>query len=309
MKTKTKVKKKVDGTKRMLDPSNIAEHIGDTVKYRKRLNELEPLETYFRKRCKEVGIEFSYDCTANENTHFNTLNYTTYAGMFIMHPLTFDVSLYQMFDAKADNCESVGHIQWVRNNIKNKQAGKYTKGNGSELEAAEYLPYESVMVIAGQNKFYQHTSQAKFKELIKRYGSKLLIKPHPLTGADIIGEVFENKGMSQLANKHDDLYAAMAGAKKVYTTHISETALTAAIMGKEISPIDPWGVRKEGSFSHINHFLFSYPNNVELIDSMFASYKSGVVHPEVDANWKEKIDMYIDYSMQMREIQKGHYYE
>lgn len=293
----------------MFDRESIDKHIGTEVKFRKRLSKLEEVQDYFIDKCKEVGIDWSHDCTADENTYFDTINYTTYAGMFIMHPLSFGQQVFQMYDAKADNLPSAGHVEWVADNLSKGRAGKYVKGNGQELEKVDFGDFEAIAVLAGSNKFFQHTSKKKFDLITRKYGKRLVLKPHPITTPQIIGEIFTSKGKAQMADRHDDLYSIMEKAKVVYTTHISETALTALIMGKEIKPLDPFGARLVGAFSHINHFCFSEPKPLETISSIFASPKSGVVHPEVDADWKAKVDAYFDYIMGQREIQKDFYLE
>lgn len=294
---------------KMFDPKGVAKHIGDEVKFRDRLKDLQEVEEYFRSKCKKAGVDYSYDCTADENTYFNTLNYTTYAGMFIMHPLSFGQQVFQMYDAKADNLPSAGHVEWVEKNLQAKKGGKYTKGNGQELDKATVKDFKAVAVLAGSNKFYQHVSKAKFERIVKKHGSELVLKPHPITNNDILGEIFNFKGSAQMAGRTDDLYDLIEKAERVYTTHISETALTSLILGKKISPLEPFGSRLVGSFSHINHFCFSEPDPLPVLKSIFASPKSGVVHPAIDEDWKGKVDAYFDYILGMRNVQQGYYFE
>ena len=294
---------------KMLSKQNIETHIGSEVKLRKRLWDLEQVEEYFISKCKKAKIEYSHDCTADENTYFKTLNYTTYAGLFIMHPLSFAHMMFQMYDAKADNLSSAGHIEWVAENLKHKKAGKYTDGSGQELCARNYADFTHIAVLAGSNKFFEHTSKKKYDIICKRHGSKLLLKPHPITNTKVMGEIFDSKGDAQMATRKDNLYELMEKADTVYTTHISETALTALLMGKKISPLDPWGRRLMGSFSHINHFCFSEEDPVNTLKSIFASPKSGVIHPSIDKDWKGKVDQYFDYILSKRQMQKGYYFE
>lgn len=294
---------------KMFDKKEIKKHIGEEVKFRDRLNALKPVEDYFLDKCKKVGIESSYDCTADENTYFKTINYTSYAGLFIMHPLSFGQQLFQMYDAKADHLESAGHVEWLEDNIKRNELSKYVKSDGSELSKISDRDVEAVAVLAGSNKFFEHTSKVKFERIIKRHGNKLVLKPHPITNTDVLGQIFNMKGEAYMASRTDDLYSIMQKASTVYTTHISETALTALLLGKKISPLEPFNRRLTGSFFHINHFCFSEPEPVDTIKSIFASPKSGVVHPEVDGDWKAKVDEYFDYVMAKRRLQKGHYYQ
>ena len=41
------------------------------------------------------------------------------------------------------------------------------------------------------------------------------------------------------------------------------------------------------------------------INKTFSSYKSGIINPSIDINWKEKVDKYIDYICKKREVYKN----
>ena len=65
--------------------------------------------------------------------------------------------------------------------------------------------------------------------------------------------------------------------------------------------------RHLGSFTHINNFLYTTPDPLKWADQAFASAKSGVIHPSVDTNWKEKVDEYIEYLLFLRgKYKKGY---
>lgn len=293
----------------MLDPDATSYHIGEKVKFTDKLNYLVDVEQYFRDKCREARIDYAYDVTADENTFFGTINYTTYAGLFIMHPLCYSQQMFQMYDAKCDRLPSAGHVEWIENNLKNDNVGKYLKPDGSRLDSHNFKPYKAVVVLPGSNKIYEHTSSDKLKRIIKRHGSDLVIKPHPLTKQEVIQDLVNVKNEAQLADQHSNLYDIIKNAEIVYTTHISETALTGLLLNKKISPMEVFGVRYTGSFSHINHFCFSEPDPISTLKSIFASPKSGIVHPSIDKDWKDKIDKYFEYTLTMRNIQNGHYYE
>lgn len=295
----------------MFDANGMHRHLGTNIAFRGRLRRLEQLERYFRKKCIRAGIEYSYDCTADENTYFKTINYTSYAGLFMMQPLCISHGMFQMFDAKADNMKDAGHIDWILENLKNKQGGKYTDGTGKELKKSDLAKdgFTALLVLPGSNKIYQHTSTRKLKHIIKQYGKHLVIKPHPLTKADVLADLEKVQGKALIADKHSDLYDLMERSKKVFTTHISETALTGLLLGKKVSPMEVFGRRHIGAFAHINHFCFSEPDPIPVIKKIFASPKSGIVHPDIDENWQKKIDDYFEYSMTLRDIQKDHYLE
>jgi hypothetical protein len=168
--------------------------------------------------------------------------------------------------------------------------------------------FTDVLVPAGSNKFKQHVSGEKFKRLIKAKGENLVIKPHPLTNLELLGRMFKDKGDAYLAHPSDDIYSYIENAETVHTTHISETALISLLMGKRITPIDPFRNRMNGGFSIFNNICFNYEKPIETLDSAFASYKSGIVHPDIDKDWKGKIDKYVDYIMAKRKQCRGYYY-
>lgn len=293
----------------MFDPDATKYHIGEKIKFVDRLECLAEIELYVRNKCIENRIDYSYDCTADENTYYETINYTTYAGMFIMHPLNFSHQLLQMYDAKADRLDGIGHIEWIKNNIEHNNISKYVKSDGSDLEKEGLRDFKAVVVLPGSNKIYEHTSDVKLKKIIERHGSDLVMKPHPITTEEVLQDLANVKGEAQLADPHSNLYEIIRQADIVYTSHISETALTSLLLGKRISPMEVFGNRFTGSFSHINHFCFSEPDPISTLKSIFASPKSGIVHPDIDEDWKDKVDKYFEYTLSMRKTQIGHYYQ
>jgi len=129
-----------------------------------------------------------------------------------------------------------------------------------------------------------------------------------LTTDKIIEDLNNVKGKAHLASRKTDLYYLIDKAHTVYTTHISETALTGLLLGKQIEPLDPFDSRLTGAFAHINLFCFSEPDPIKTLGSIMSSAKSGIVHPDTDVNWKQKLQDYFKYTLEKREIQKGHYY-
>jgi hypothetical protein len=284
------------------------QHIGSSIKYRQRLHRLEEVEDYFIKLCKKNNIEQSIDCTANENAYYKTLNCTTYAGMFIVHPLCFSSTVFQMYDAKADNMLPGRHLGWIKSNLKKGQGTKYVQENNNEFNEDFDKDFTHVAVLPGSNKIYEHVESKKLQSLINSIGSNLVLKPHPLTTDKIIEDLNNVKGKAHLASRKTDLYYLINKAHIVYTTHISETALTGLLLGKQIEPLDPFDNRLTGAFAHINLFCFSEPDPIKTLGSIMSSPKSGIVHPDIDVNWKQKLQDYFKYTLEKREIQKGHYY-
>ena len=84
---------------------------------------------------------------------------------------------------------------------------------------------DSVAVLPGSNKFEQHVCTVKLKQLVEE-NPKLVVKPHPLSDNNLISRIRELVPANQLASQMESLYDLIDKASIVYTTHISESALT-----------------------------------------------------------------------------------
>lgn len=292
----------------MFDEKNMQRHIGPNMRYDDKIMGLREVEVYLHDKVRHLPIELSHDCTADESTHYKTINYTTYAGMFIMHPLSYGPTLFQMYDAKAENATAQGHIEWIAENINKNASGKYLP-NKDQILGDDLDEFDAVAVLCGANKFDQQISLVKLHHASLKHRKRLVIKPHPISKDTVIQKLSDFSDYVQFASPETPLYDLIRKASTVYTTHISETALTSLILGKKIVPIDKFHERLVGSFSHINHFCFSEIDPLSVVASIFASPRSGVVHPEVDENWRQKIDDYLDYTLSLRHLQKDFYLE
>lgn len=298
-----------------LDGTHETETVGDTVRARDRIKKLNKVEKYLIKRCQELKIKFAYDCMASETSNWDTLNYTNYCGMVFISSLSYDSIVYQLYDALIDNKEPVGHIDFIRNNLENHVGSKYVL-NSKRYENEEFNIYDkeasfdAVCILPGTNKFglLCHT---KVKTIAKHFGNNIIFKLHPLSNKDQLEEsgffrILEQYGC-QCADITDDMYDLIKKSKYVYTTHVSETALTSLILNKTIEPIDKYSDRMISGLSALNHFCYNYEDAVNKLDKIFASPISGIIHPDIDKNWKNKIDKYLDYILNKRKNQDGFY--
>ena len=270
-------------------------------------SDLFEVENYLKDQMRGLEIELSYDVTAKEDLYFSTLNYTTYAGFLIMHPLCFEQSQRQMMDAYADNCliGNGGHIEYLRNRMNDRfSLSKYIRGTTVEVE-----PRKVLVVLTGGNKLKKHCCISKIEHILNTYGKdNVLFKKHPVSYDDVYEELSEYLNGIDFADAYSDLYDLMRGSELVMTTFVSETALTARLLCKDVEHMDLWQNRDTTSFGHINYFLFSSRDPLAWANRCFASHKSGVIHPSVDTNWKEKIKNYLDYIMELRALYDGAYH-
>ena len=269
-----------------------------------KMSHLVEVEEYIQSKFPYKGIKLSYDCTAVEELYFDTINYTTFAGFLVLHPLTFEQSLRQMADAYADTVEPVGHIDWIKDKIhKEKTFSKYDFKTKVDTEAKEAL-----IVLPGTNKIKKHCCVGKIQHILNKHGSEnVLFKKHPISYNKEYEELDEYLGGINFADQDSDLFELIKGSDFIYSTMISESALTAYILNKQVGHIDLLQNRNTASFGHINYFLYSHPNPVEWANKTFASPKSGVIHPEIENNWMKKIDDYLEYTSELSNFYKEAY--
>ncbi len=292
----------------MFNKKELDSRIGP-LKKSKSLYDLEQVEGYFRRRCAEIGIECAYDVMAEEMPYFKTLGYTEYAGNFYIQPLNYKLRNEQMIESWYDKEElgypTVDYASYLIDKVVKNDSNKYTDRDDV---TSKYEAKDNLVVLPGSNKVRENVCLNKLKWIKKEHGDNVYFKPHPITTHQIIGELKDFFGEECILPRNTDMYYFLQKAKNVYTTHISESAVYAAVLGKAIQPIDVWNNIQRGSFYCINNHVFR--NQVQakkFINFCFSSYKSGIINPEVDKNWKKKIDDYLEWIMFKRETYKNWY--
>jgi len=270
------------------------------------LYQLEQVEGYVIRKCQEKGIETSYDVMAEEMPYFKTIGYTEYAGNFYLQPLNFKMRNEQMSDAwHHDTKDIADYASWLVKNVVDKNSNKY-KHRTEEID--KYPAKDYLVVLPGSNKLRENVCLNKLKHIVNKHGNNVLFKPHPITTHQIIGELKDFFGEENILPKNVDMYYYMQKAKGVYSTQISESALYAAVLGKKIEPVDVWNNIQRGSFYCVNSYIYFNQDNIkEYVNRTFSSYKSGIINPELDKDWKKKVDDYIEYICEKREKYKDWY--
>lgn len=266
--------------------------------------ELTVVEDYFLKAVKRYPeIEVSYDCTAEEPVNWTTLNYTTYAGCFIMHPLRGQAAHQQMTDAYVHGEYNPSWSDHFNEKLKKGTASKYIKrSDKEEKDITENI--ECLVVLAGHNKLAKHTCAGSLVRL-HQHMDNVYYKKHPISDQSVYEGLFDhlkNQGVKNIKSfeAEYELYDLMAWAGSVATGFASESALYAAIEKKKLICTDLYQNKETAPFYHINWFLFYDERPIYFINTAFNSYMSGIINPEVDKNWKLKIDNYLEYITNQR---------
>ena len=290
----------------MFNKKELDKRIGH-LKKNKSLYDLEQVEGYVKRRCAEYSIDSSYDVIAEEMPYFKTLAYTEYAGCFYIQPLNYKLRNEQMIDAWYDKEElgypTLDYSAWFVDKVVNNDSNKYLE---REDVTKNYPAKDNLVVLPGSNKVRENVCLNKLKHIKQQHGDNVYFKPHPITTHQIIGELKDFFGEDCILPRNADMYYFLQKAKNVYTTHISESCLYAAVLGKHIQPIDVWNNIQRGSFYCINNHIFKEQAQAKkFINYTFSSYKSGIINPAIDKNWKKKVDDYLDYIMFKRETYKN----
>jgi len=294
----------------MFDPNIKEERIGAYEKNSFLVDNLAGVDKYFRKRMKRYTTEFSYDVMANEIPYFKTINYTEYATSFMMVPLSQILREQQVKDAYYDEeSEKYPLLDWCsffKNNVESKVSNKYKDRVDFTKDPKYDRDIQAVVILPGSNKIKTRVCLNKLKTIKDKYGSKVLFKPHPITQHQIIGELKDLFGESCILPREADLYAFMMKVPKIYTTNISESCLYAVCLDKEIDHIEVHQDMAWGSFYHMNWPIFqSEVRNTDTkywINKVMSSPKSGIINPKMDKHWKRKVDDYLAYIHNEREL-------
>lgn len=288
---------------KMFNEADIQERIGDTYKKSKTLLHLEDCEKEFIRLANKYKLEWEYDCVAMELPYFKTIAYTEYAHTFMIKPLQNEIRYTQWIDAYNDNIQGdMGWMDYWADRINRGEANKYANMVESGIK-----PRKAIAVLLGSNKLKEVICANKMCFLRDRWYDDIYFKPHPLTTYQLIGELKDMLGGKKVLDREIDLHPLLLGAEYVYTSHWSESAMYAVALDKKIDPIDVYNKVHEASFYHINSHLFREKDPKAWMTRALNSSKSGMINPELDSNWKQRMAEYFEYVMDWREDNRYKY--
>lgn len=278
--------------------------IGPDLNKNDNLNFTKEVEAYFLAQMKNYPTSADYDVIADELPYFKTFNYTEYAHCVIIHPLQLELRVMQMEEAYEDNAEqTIDYIQFFRDRILNNDPNKYK----DRKPVDQYEPREAIVALPGSNKLKECVCLNKMKYIRDIHGTNVWFKPHPMTQHKLVGEVMDLMGEERVLPRNANLYEMMKNEKTkiVYSSMLSESAMYAIALDKQLEPTDVYNKMPRASFYHINKFLFFRKDPKEWVNRTFNSYKSGVICPLVDPDWRKKVDDYLEYAHNLRNRYKN----
>lgn len=269
----------------------------------KNLKPLKEVERYLWKKSKELGFNISYDVTSYENPYFLTINYGVFYGSLFICPLQPEITFQQMYEAyyTSDEGQSTKYTDYFKSKAQNCEYSKYNL-----TEQVELNPGYSLVVLPGSNILGDVISIEKLCRVIEEEDN-IYLKPHPLTGDAILESLSKKLPSVNFINKNISSHQVILNSKKLYSTHSSDSVFCASVLDIPTEPVDRADQRFKQAFVPINYFLFGNKDSKTWINKTFSSYKSGLVNPSIDSDWKTKINKYLDYILSKRDSYKGHY--
>lgn len=267
------------------------------------INIFKQCEEFLHDEMLKYPTAVIYDVSALEQPYFDTVGYTNFSELFMMYPLSPEMKMNQIQDCfiNPEPCEIDYYEHFNKKYNSEQDLGKYEQSS----EISVISDFDVVVTLPGGNKLNTLCIN-KAKHIIREYGTKAIFKIHPMIVDREIKQIIDSLPLfATIIPGNEPLYEYIKKVDKVYTTHSSESAFLAACMGKEIEPVDTFQSTKIETFSHINHFLFYSENKRDVINKILNNYRSGVIHPILDENWKEKITLYLEYLHTKRSMVKN----
>lgn len=281
-----------------------APHIGPDLEWSDDLLIHKPVEEFFLDVMKSYPTKPCFDLSCQEPVRFWSMNYSLYAGFFMMAPLQNEIREYQIQEALCSGVsDGFNYVGYFSDKALSGAANKYADRQRTDTDK-----YKCLVALTGSNCLSETVELGKLRWIVEEYGALAAIKPHPLTADSDIerlrSELLPNASILQ---PDDDVYDLMRGVGTVYTTHSSETALYSTCTGKSTRPLSSFGKRMQGSFAHINERLFSTFHPKTVVDKVFSDPRAGLIHPEIHSDWQDRIVIYLDYIHNLRQHLKHAY--
>lgn len=271
-----------------------------------KLDNLKKVEDHFSTLINKYDFGVTFDLNAREKPYFDNINYTSLLDMFIVHPLSPELSHHQTMDALTYFDDSdFDYVQYYKDMVLSDNMNKYV-----DRKKASATAYDAVVVLPGLKWIRKALCLNKMLKIVENHGKRAIFKPHPLTNRREFEDIMLMlPSHASVVMPSEDVYEYIINSEIVYTSGWSETALTAAALGKNIEPIHTWQDRMFGSFSHISQHIFNADKKDRkyLINKILNSYRSGVINPVVQPDWKDRLEKYLDYINTKRSHIKTHY--
>ena len=278
----------------------------DSGKTNSNINIMRECEEFLINKIEKYETVVMYDMNSPEQPFFSILNYTSLGEMLYIHPLSPEASYFQMESCFIDREPiETDYFEYFKEKYSSGYMNKYE--NQKERSINEF---DAVVVLPGQNKLFNTVCINKLRYIVHEHGHRAVFKFHPLTRE----ENQENfisllPGNACFVDCNENVYDYIKDADIVYTNHNSDSVFASSCLEKTISPIDSFQMKVHGTFAAINHFLFYHTNRKEIINMILNNYRGGLFVPNLNNDWRVRIDKYLEHIHEKRDTFKKYYIE
>lgn len=289
---------------KMFDKTEITRRLSNIVTINNDLYKLKEAEEYLLLKAEDYKFDLCYDLVAPEKPFFDYLNYSNYSNFFMIRPLSPELANKQIIDSLIfEESFDYDYVSYFTRRLTENLANKY-----NDMEDITYTNYDAVVCLPGGDKLFNYVCFNKLKLIIEMHGKRAVFKPHPLTCSESLEKLTKNlPKIARISNPKENIYSYIKGAKYIYTSHWSETALYASLLGAEVEPIDTFQHRYLATYDHLNSNLFGQVEVNKVINKIFNNYRSGFINPEIQIDWKHRINKYLEYIANVRARFKTYY--
>lgn len=289
---------------KMFDETEINRRLSNIVNINSDISKLKEVEEYLLLKAEHYEFDLCYDLSAPEKPFFDYLNYSNYSNFFMMRPLSPELANKQIIDSLAfEEPFNYNYVSYFISKVKQNNANKYT-----DMESITYTNYDAVVCLPGSDKLFDYVCFNKLKLIVEIHGKRAIFKPHPLTCEESLKKLTKNlPKLARISKPKENIYSYIKEAKYVYTSHWSETVLYASVLGADVEPIDTFQHRYLATYEHLNSHLFGQVHVDKIINKIFNNYRSGFINPEIQTDWRYRIDKYLDYIASTRARFKTYY--
>lgn len=261
------------------------------------LKDLSGVEAIVRDKAPLLA---SYDVNRGQSPYFHEFTYTECLGSgLLVSPQSTEASarLVRMALEYSDQGFDAASVIMQQREERG-TLDKYKLASGDEVKV------KAVAFVPGSNMFHSMVSREALMRAMWE-DEELVIKPHPLTTDQLVGELCSIFGHYRVLDPKLSGDACLVAAERVYACTTTEMGLYAVLMGKPIRNVGDFFNEGRGAYSAFYRQLWNKsPEDAKAtLTHILASPLSGFMHKD-DPNVAERIGIYFDAAMAVRESLK-----
>lgn len=261
------------------------------------LHELTAAEAVIRAA---APLPISYDVSRTQPPYFSEYTYTECLGSgLLVSPMSVEASARMVQMALDHPDQGFDAASAVLDQVQRRGTlDKY------KLDAREAPTAKAVAFLPGSNIFREAVSLEALSRAMHD-DDELVIKPHPMTGREAIGELCSRFGFGRVVVPSVSGHACLMVAERVYTVTTSEMGLYAVLMNKPVRNVGDFWNEGRGTYSAFYRPLWGHSvedAKATLTHALNSPY-GGYMHKD-DPALADRVSTYFAGAMQVRAFLK-----